>query len=98
RTQQDVWEKLQKLKTAHSPFYGARDSVKAVHWLRPKLVAQVRFTEWTHTLELGPLGGGPKMRAPVFLGLRADKRPEDCVFELEKPATEEKRKAERGES
>jgi bifunctional non-homologous end joining protein LigD len=98
RTQKEVWDELQKLTTTKSPFYGARNNVKGVHWLKPKLVAQVKFTEWTHTLEPGPLGGGPKMRAPVFLGLRDDKDPTECVFEVEKPVAEEKKKAERGES
>lgn len=41
-------------------------------WVRPDLVAQVAFHEWTD-------GGG--LRAPVFLGLRDDKRPEDVVRE-----------------
>jgi bifunctional non-homologous end joining protein LigD len=41
-------------------------------WLEPKLVAQVRFTEWTSD-------GG--LRHPVFLGLRADKSPEEVVRE-----------------
>jgi bifunctional non-homologous end joining protein LigD len=41
-------------------------------WLEPKLVAQVRFTEWTSD-------GG--LRHPVFLGLRADKSPKEVVRE-----------------
>jgi bifunctional non-homologous end joining protein LigD len=41
-------------------------------WLRPELVCQVRFTEWT-------ADGG--LRHPVFLGLRDDKRPEEVVRE-----------------
>jgi bifunctional non-homologous end joining protein LigD len=42
-------------------------------WLEPKLVAQVRFTEWTSD-------GG--LRHPVFLGLRADKAPAEVVREM----------------
>lgn len=41
-------------------------------WVRPELVAQVAFHEWTD-------GGG--IRAPVFLGLRDDKRPEAVIRE-----------------
>ena len=44
---------------------------KGAVWLAPKLVAQVSFQEWT---------GDKKLRQPVFLGLRDDKRPEECVL------------------
>jgi DNA ligase D-like protein (predicted ligase) len=40
-------------------------------WLEPRLVAQVAFHEWT---------SDDKLRQPVFLGLRDDKRPEECVL------------------
>jgi len=41
---------------------------KGVTYLRPKLVAQIAFQEWT---------ADRKLRQPVFLGLRDDKRPEE---------------------
>jgi bifunctional non-homologous end joining protein LigD len=43
-------------------------------WVKPKLVAEIKFTEWTTAGE---------MRHPVYLGLREDKRPEDVVHEKE---------------
>jgi bifunctional non-homologous end joining protein LigD len=43
-----------------------------VHWVQPKFVAQIAFTEWT---------GGGKLRHPRYLGLRTDKRPSDVVRE-----------------
>lgn len=43
-----------------------------VHWLRPALIAQVGFTEWTTS---------NKLRHPRFLGLRTDKTPWDVVKE-----------------
>jgi DNA ligase D-like protein (predicted ligase) len=43
-----------------------------VHWVRPELVAQVGFSEWT------PDG---KLRHPRYLGLRDDKRPDQVVRE-----------------
>ncbi|MGH9520604.1 MAG: non-homologous end-joining DNA ligase, partial [Terriglobales bacterium] len=49
----------------------------SVHWVEPKLVVEIAFAEWT------PDG---RMRAPVFLGLRTDKPPRDCVRELPLPA------------
>ena len=42
------------------------------HWVRPELVAQVGFTEWTHD---------GRLRHPRFLGLRTDKRPAEVVRE-----------------
>src|SRR5207302_10845197 len=54
-----------------SPARGAprfRDAV----WVKPRLVAQVRFTEWT---------ADGKLRHPAFQGLRADKAPEECLRE-----------------
>jgi len=44
-------------------------------WVKPKLVAEVRFTEWTSAGE---------MRHPVFIGLRDDKPAEAVMRESEK--------------
>ena len=46
--------------------------MKGVHWVNPRLVAQVGFSEWT------PDG---KLRHPRYLGLRDDKKAEDVVKE-----------------
>jgi bifunctional non-homologous end joining protein LigD len=45
---------------------------RGVHWVHPKLVAQIGFTEWTRD---------GKLRHPRFLGLRRDKSPKDVVRE-----------------
>ena len=47
-------------------------TMKGVHWVRPQLVAQVGFSEWT------PDG---KLRHPRYIGLRDDKRPKQVVRE-----------------
>jgi bifunctional non-homologous end joining protein LigD len=44
---------------------------KGAVWLAPKLVAQVNFQEWTDD---------GKLRQPVFLGLRDDKKAEECLL------------------
>ena len=63
--------------TDRNPFYGEIGGLRKVHFVRPKLVAEVKFSEWTHeTAE-----GGAKLRAPVFLGLRDDKEPEECTLD-----------------
>ena len=64
---------LRPLEQAVPPITDARGvSTKGVHWVRPKLVAQVGFSEWT------PDG---KLRHPRYLGLRDDKRPKQVVRE-----------------
>ena len=50
----------------------------ARHYVQPELVAEIKFTEWTHEGESGAV----KMRAPVFEGLRFDKTPKECRFEI----------------
>jgi bifunctional non-homologous end joining protein LigD len=45
---------------------------KGAHWLRPELVAQIGFSEWTRD---------GKLRHPRYLGLREDKAPQDVVRE-----------------
>jgi len=67
---------LKKIETKANPFTGPVDA-KKVHWVRPERVAEVKFSEWTHETS----EGGLKLRAPVFIGVRDDKSPEDCTFE-----------------
>jgi bifunctional non-homologous end joining protein LigD len=74
-TLKQISEVLKEIETNKSSFTGPVDA-KNVHWVKPVRVAEVKFTEWTH--ETGE--GGLKLRAPVFLGLREDKNPEDCTF------------------
>src|SRR5207302_2366910 len=64
--------KLEPLRRATSPFEVGTPAGRGHHWVEPRLVCEVRFTEWTKD-------GG--IRHPAFLGLREDKRPEDCVRE-----------------
>jgi bifunctional non-homologous end joining protein LigD len=87
-----MWEKLHALETKQSPFYGKVDSPRRVHYVKPILVAEIKFTEWTHETD----GGGIKMRAPVFQGLRTDKNPRECRFEVKHSTAEEVEKAESG--
>jgi DNA ligase D-like protein (predicted ligase) len=65
-------KKLRKIEKDAPPF--SKDSLpkKNVHWVKPKLVGQVGFTEWT---------GDGKLRHPRFKGLRRDKKPKDVVRE-----------------
>jgi bifunctional non-homologous end joining protein LigD len=67
-----VMAKLKPLETKECPFAEKPKSNERPHWVRPDLVAQIKFTEWTADLRL---------RHPVYLGLRDDKRPHDVVRE-----------------
>ncbi|PYJ25824.1 MAG: ATP-dependent DNA ligase [Verrucomicrobia bacterium] len=68
----DLEKKLRKIEKGDPPF--SKDSLpkKNVHWVKPKLVGQVGFTEWT---------GAGKLRHPRFKGLRRDKKPKDVIRE-----------------
>ena len=65
-------KKLAGLEIPISPFEEDGLPRSGVHWVKPRLVAQVVFTEWTHD---------NKLRHPRFLGLREDKKPEEVVRE-----------------
>src|SRR5271155_311342 len=63
---------MQPLRTDKRPFDQKVKSEIATTWLIPKLVGEVKFTEWTSDSE---------MRHPVFLGLRTDKKATDVIRE-----------------
>lgn len=65
--------KLTRLKQARPPFANhAHIRARDVTWVKPSLVAQVAFTEWTRD---------GKLRHPRYLGLRSDKAARDVVRE-----------------
>lgn len=59
--------RLDELTVPASPFAGGAGE-RGAHWVRPELVAQIRFAEWT---------GDGRLRHPTFQGLRTDKRARD---------------------
>jgi bifunctional non-homologous end joining protein LigD len=65
---------LRPLETADCPFRDPPKSNERPHWVKPALVAQVKFTEWT---------SDGRLRHPVYLGLRDDKKAEDVRREPE---------------
>ena len=85
-----LWKKLHALETDKNPFGGKIESTRRPHWIKPELVAEIKFSEWTHEGERG----GIKMRAPIYQGLRLDKKPRECVFEFPRHTQAEVRKAE----
>ncbi len=74
----EMWGILKKLETKQNPFFGEVEALRKVHWVKPELVAEIEYSEWTH----GSAGvNAPKLRAPVFQGLRHDKSPKECLLE-----------------
>ena len=53
-----------------------REGLKNVTWVKPEVVCQVRFHEWTKD---------GMLRAPVYVGMREDKAPEEVVRETATP-------------
>jgi bifunctional non-homologous end joining protein LigD len=78
---EDIWQMLKKRETKKNPFYGEVEALRKVYWVKPELVAQIEYAEWT---DGASKGSGPKLRAPVFLGLRDDKNPKDCTLDQER--------------
>ena len=94
QTHADMWKRLHVLETSKNPFFGKVESDRRVHYVKPDLVAEIKFTEWTHEGQSGAI----KMRAPVYQGLRFDKEPTECKFERIANTQAEIQKAEAGES
>jgi len=67
-----LWKLLKAREQSASPFSSPIKTNEPAHWVRPDLVAQIRFTEWT---------ADDKLRHPVYLGLRDDKRADEVVRE-----------------
>ena len=81
----NLYGKLQKMKQPSCPFINLSEKsrgrwglgitpavMQRCQWVKPALVAQIKFTEWTHDDQL---------RQPVFLGLRTDKEAKVVVRE-----------------
>jgi bifunctional non-homologous end joining protein LigD len=81
---QRVSRLLKALEVRDSPFAEKIKTNEPAHWVRPELVAQVRFTEWTDDR---------KLRHPVYLGLRDDKLADTVV--VERPSSKPKAPAAR---
>ena len=73
KTLKEIMQELRARETDVCPFVDPPKLPRGSYqWVRPELVAQVAFHEWTD-------GGG--LRAPVYLGLRDDKDPKDVIRE-----------------
>jgi bifunctional non-homologous end joining protein LigD len=81
-----IYKLMQPLKVDKGPFVQVPKTNEPVQWLKPKLVGEVKFSEWT---------ADNRLRHPVFVGLREDKKPRDCRFEIERDTDKVVKKAEK---
>ncbi len=75
-----IYRRMEPLTTSRSPFSATPPTLRETIWVRPELVCEVKFSSWTED---------GRLRAPVFLGLRPDVDPAECVREAS-AAPEEK--------
>lgn len=71
-----VMKALAPLETKECPFRDPPKTNERPHWVKPVLVAEVKFTEWT---------ADGNLRHPVYLGLRDDKKARDIRRERSAP-------------
>jgi bifunctional non-homologous end joining protein LigD len=71
---EETMAKLTRLATPRSPFDTTPKLKEVVHWVKPELVARVKYGQWT---------SDKMLRQPVFLGFQDDRQASDCRFETE---------------
>lgn len=74
-TLQELGRKMRALEIKKCPFVDYDGISKNVHWIKPKLVAEFQFAQWT---------AGGKLRVGRYKGLREDKKAKDVVKEIPK--------------
>jgi bifunctional non-homologous end joining protein LigD len=67
-----MFRKLERLERKTSPFETTPRTNEPAHWVRPEVVVEVKFNEWTDD---------GKLRQPIFVGVRDDKDPRSVVRE-----------------
>ncbi len=82
-----VWKRLHALKTKTCPFAVVPRTNERAHWVKPVLVAEVKYTEWT---------ADGRLRHPTYLGLRDDIKPDSVRKEPDSIVASTARGKERG--
>jgi bifunctional non-homologous end joining protein LigD len=77
----ELYAKVTPLITKTKPVAAKVPNEANTTWVKPKLICEVKFTEWTEAGE---------MRHPVFIGLRTDKKAAEVIREWPKPLREAK--------
>lgn len=69
---QEMYRKLKPLERKTSPFVETPRTNEKAHWVEPKIVVEVKFSEWT---------ADRRLRQPIFLGIRDDKEAHEVGVE-----------------
>jgi len=83
---EDLMERMKPLETDKPPLDVPRADRKGAHWIEPKLVAEIAFTEFT---------SDGILRHPSFIALREDKPATEVVREVPKKLSKSEKKGER---
>lgn len=75
----EMYKRLQPLERKTSPFEETPKTNERAHWVKPEVVVEVKFSEWT---------ADRRLRQPIFVGLRDDKDAKDV--EIEAPSVQQK--------
>lgn len=86
RLLKQLFDKMQPLIQNQSPFKTKPKTNMPAVWLKPRLVCEVTFGEWT---------SDGRMRQPIFVGLRSDKKASDVKREKAEPIKPEEQKTKR---
>jgi bifunctional non-homologous end joining protein LigD len=74
KKQKQIFDALQEMHVEKSALQNAPRLAEKTEWVRPEMVARVKFANWTDDEHL---------RAPVFFSLRTDKLAKSCTFDAE---------------
>ena len=69
---EEMYRRLKPLERKTSPFEETPKTNEMAHWVRPEVVVEVKFSEWT---------ADRRLRQPIFLGVRDDKDPKEVGLE-----------------
>jgi bifunctional non-homologous end joining protein LigD len=75
----DMYKRLKPLERKTPPFEETPKTNEKAHWVKPEVVVEVKFSEWT---------ADRRLRQPIFVGLRDDKDAKDV--EIEAPSVQRK--------
>jgi len=69
---EDMYRRLKPLERKTPPFEETPKTNEKAHWVKPEIVVEVKFNEWT---------ADRRLRQPIFLGVRDDKDPKEVGLE-----------------